>query len=541
LHAVAYDYKYLFTHAEVVKKFLTSSHFENMLEFIEYLQGCYETKRSEDSDEDIWIHPVSLELTWFKTLQFAMNQILDGKVVLDSDQTKEVGRKITKHIKYFLDHDGVEFKTSLNHMMKIITFSTYNGPITTNLPLHRYLAYFLFANTKIAKLACNELLPDSIFAEMVLEHPLRLSVLKSHVKRRCWERNHKHIREQSINYLLQWPAEQYFLDVFLMQSIASIIPADRFYTICMDRFRKDNDLFLFDPKVISDYGFEEDFLWFLMMIYTDRHFLDTPDQTSRKVLLHALFSEEKLGYSDLKQNVEKQFRRDVDLEEILEEIAELHLGKKNEGNYYTVKDQFWSELDMFYPGYFEQHYHDAEERFIKKNGKKTIPVCFPSKTPFDGLNSLMTCQVLHKIIFLILYRTVKDKSTTQLLNYALRAMIYALKSDVEDTPVKLFEKMEILTVFDISLPSTSLRVNLKHEVFPNNSILSLLSDLSVMKDTHHDNLVLIGDILKEVTVIKPVEKVGDTIQEEDSKYRMEKAKERQRQVELEFAEKMKQF
>lgn len=540
LSHLLYDFKYIFTHKSTSISFLTNEKIlSEFLDFVLNLQGCLEIAKSMDTDSQDWVYSYYDEVILYDAVNQMMSHLKTTS--LKKEDIQMIIKTFESSLTKFFDHEDIQYKQVEN--FKIIDFKNVQGPITFRIPLQRFLSLFLLNLLTHHNIQPKDVLSnDEKFIGLLLEYPLRLFVLRSHIKRLFWQRNNNQIQEQFINYF--FTDNQLCLDMFLVQICSTIMNLDQFYLTCIDRFRTDKDLFIMDSKMNVDYQLEDDFFRFILTTNNDR-ILTGKDQgeSIKNVILHQLFMN-NLKFSDLKKSIPKLLKKE-NIDQIIKDVSEFQQGKKSQEATYSVKDQYWSQFDIYYPLYHEQSLQKAEDRFRSKF-KKEMPVKIPSVSILNDFKNLLNNEILHRIIFLVLYRSLKDKASSELLNIALHSILLLLESekDKKEEKNESFENKEVKSYLDFSFPSNLFISNSKYQIL-GLSMIDLLNSLKTKKETHKEQIYYIGEVLNKLAQfgIQVKEKIeeDEVDPEEERRKKLARAKERQKKMEEEHNKKMKEL
>ena len=291
------------------------------------------------------------------------------------------------------------------------------------------------------------------------------------------------------------------------------------------------------------------------MLFNDRIYSgNSNEENSKEYILHELFLKNSTTHSHLQKIIPKLFRppKEIDVENLISNLTEKLKISKNSNSEYTVKKEFWKELNIYYSNYLTRDLQDVELNFKNFfNRNEEIKLKYPIKTPFKSLNNLkfiLSSKTFFNLIFIILFRSLKNKITSKLLNSILHSIIYILKSENENNIfskekedfTKKFKSFnnenEIKSYKDIKFPFNSLKKNLKIKIIlPNFSIFSLLLEIRKKDDLLNEQKVFIDSILELIG------KEEEQKLENERERKLREAKERQKKIENSFLNQMNQF
>lgn len=537
LSHLLYDFKYIFTHKSTSISFLFNEKLmDGFLDFVSHLQGCLEIAKSMDTDSPDWVYSYYDESILFDVFNQIFSHLKNHEI--KKEEIQQVVKLFYDHLTKFFAKENIKYKEMFSR--KIIDFENVKGPITFRLPLQRTLALFLYNLLIHFNIQPKDVLPDDEnFIQLLVEYPLRLFALRSHIKRLYWQRNNNQIQEQFINYF--FTDTQFTLDLFLTQICSTIMNSDQFFMTCIERFKTKNDLFEMDGSIHVEHQLEEDVLRFILTLHNDRILTGkVHSETIKNVIIHQLFMK-NLKFSDLKKSIPKLLKKE-NVDQIIKEVSEFQQGNKQKEATYQVKDQYWKEFDIYFSLYHEQNLQKAEDHF-KSKFKNEIPIKIPPPSILTNYSNLLESEILHKIIFLVLYRASKDKSTPELLNTCLHSILLLLEYEKDKIEIKKFvmDQEDFPSYLQLNFPSNLFLINSKFNIMGTN-IIELLNSLKNKKDIHKEQVYYIGEILNKLTSfgieIKEQVKIDP---EEERKIKLAKAKERQKRLEEEHNKKMKEL
>jgi len=283
-------------------------------------------------------------------------------------------------------------------------------------------------------------------------------------------------------------------------------------------------------------------------------------EACRKFILHALFKSQET-FSSIQDSVPKYFRLDINLDEIIKEVADYHSPQQShEQGYFTVKKQFWNEYDPYFIHYSPKQRNEIEENYRKLFHKELIVSLPVPQRPFQSMEKLMYLihsAAFHRLLFTILYRTVTNETTSENLTIsALHAIILSLEtipyelldSKNEDLPG---QPQQIKSLYDMVFPSdTNLLRNVLQEFIvegdnEKRSMLSLIFNIADKKGSKEVER-LIGRILQslctyddrcKVLIDQHNATVGKDTFEKEREKKKKKALARQKKIMMAFNKK----
>lgn len=520
-----YDLGYILMHNSISNHLIlndsNSGNWSKFLRFLSCFEHCVEVRRI-DSDDNSWRNSVNFE---YRMMPKLFRYITNGLDNLDNEKQPQEQMEsklsiaiahIIRYLKQFFAIDDLQWKQSPNSRVQssdkqIISFNTVNGPISFHIPLQKMLSCLLVPIVRHWNFDLRTLFSirdteqesnsntsssihdnDSTIVLKLLEYPLRSCATIAMVRNRLWPRNNMHIHEQTYYYdQASWADYTLCQDLFLQQVCACLMDTDTLFTTTLDRYVPTNRLpSLFMLTVPQDMDkddeqlmnvMELDYLHFMLTLWSDRSLSGlSREEACRKFVLHTLFKS-KVGFNAIQESVPKQFRVGLDLESIVNDVADYHSPKQaNEQGYFTVKKQFWSELDPYFIRYSPRQMNKIEENYRKLFHKDLVCTLPAPVKPFASmapLSQLIHSSAFHRLLFTVLYRTVTNDNTAESLTIAaLHGIILALDTmdyDLLDTNNSsnsndksgVLEPITVSKLYDISFPSqTNLLVNV-HQPF----------------------------------------------------------------------------
>lgn len=377
----------------------------------------------------------------------------------------------------------------------------------------------------------------------------RLSAVRSHIRQRLWQRDNMHIIEQTLNYeyIADYALNQ---DIFLIQALSAVTEPEALITTFLDRFQHKNQLFQITQPEDEDLGIEHDALRFILSLFTDRVYCGmTDEEICRTYIVHELLAfSDKTTYSRLRSAVPKKYHDKVDIESIIDDLGVYHKHK----SCFTPTQEAWKYLNIYHPAYTSRELQAVEECYKQRFKHSSLPLNMPQPPvkSMYGLYKLVHSQAMHRIVFVILYRTMdqlkqKKPFADRHLTMALHTILFALQSLDEapkPTGKKVTQDRKVKGVYDIELPGSNLIENMKHVIKVNNdreSILSMLVALSEKSEVKEQQEFL-SEILSKISlldkesaeIIRVVQSTLKPAEQEDEerKRKLENAKAYQQKV-----------
>ncbi|KAF0975005.1 hypothetical protein FDP41_005758 [Naegleria fowleri] len=454
VYHVIFDISYCVIHKRFCEELLLNEEcLHKFLTFLSYIQAASDIKRL-DTDESQWYTIFNLEMITLPKIVRKVTNVIETF----SENTNYMGmlKQIVRSLAKFIQDDNVE----IDNDETVKNEQPFNVPITYHLPIQRFTTTVLiqlmarYPTLSIRDTISNilkETTPSGVdiankFLLQVVEHPLKEFVTSAQVNARLWQRNHEHILDQHYNFCSEKFADYaYCNDFFLVQLIFGLIDNNELiYKTLLKKFNNTmSHIKLYTmSKPTEDEDrravLEEEFIRLILTIYSNRVNMEsmTNWDVCRQYVLHYLFSEQKCKFSDIVNSIPKSFRSDVDVKALVNEVANFHKPKgSHEQGYFTVKSNQWDEFNPYFISMSSQKFYQAIENYKAQHGGKSSAPLFLEKPSHaanaqieHGLMNLIVSSYLYKIIFLVLYRSVKTSSSEQLPPYILHALLASLNS-----------------------------------------------------------------------------------------------------------------
>ncbi|EGG23933.1 hypothetical protein DFA_06071 [Cavenderia fasciculata] len=171
----------------------------------------------------------------------------------------------------------------------------------------------------------------------------------------------------------------------------------------------------------------EDLVALIISLVSDRSKLAgfTTEQIIRRDLIHILAIGNST-HSDLVERHHDTINSHPGFDRVLESVAIYHNATVHEKGKYQLRDECWEEWDAYYPLYSRVELQKAEENYSRyfKNHKKTgqssssssyhrpIHPLVPAIPILSGIEKILHCDILHSIIFTILYNSLSGSPRT---------------------------------------------------------------------------------------------------------------------------------
>ncbi|KAG2392551.1 hypothetical protein C9374_011276 [Naegleria lovaniensis] len=454
VYHVIFDISYCVIHKRFCEELLLNEEcLHKFLTFLSYIQAASDIKRL-DTDESQWFTIFNLEMITLPKIARKVTNVIETF----SENTNYIGllKQIVRSLAKFIKDDNVE----IDNDGTVKNEKPFNIPITYHLPIQRFATtVFIQLMTRYPTLEIRDTISNILkettpsdvditnkFLLQVVEHPLKEFVTGAQINARLWQRNHEHILDQHFNFASEKFADYaYCNDFFLVQLIFGLIDNNELiYKTLLKKFNNTlGHIKLYTmSKPTEDEDrravLEEEFVRLLLTIYSNRVNMEsmTNWDICRQYVLHYLFSEQKCKFSDIVNSIPKSFRSDVDVKAFVNEVANFHKPKgSHEQGYFTVKSNQWDEFNPYFISMSSQKYYQAIENYKAQHGGKSSPPLFLEKPTHaantqieHGLMNLIVSSYLYKIIFLVMYRSVKTSASEQLPPYILHALLASLNS-----------------------------------------------------------------------------------------------------------------
>eukprot|EP01132_Coremiostelium_polycephalum_P001163 gene1163-1473_t len=370
---------------------------------------------------------------------------------------------INRHIK---NNDGLKWKRGVRDNV-IPEYRVSKQPVSIYTPLHRALTLCVGLESTLFNVDPQESLSQQQ-STIVLEHLLRIHALSAQFAAGMWVRNGESIAFQIRNHSSL--NRQMQSDIHLLQYCAMSIPSQLFYSHILDRFELSSwfilDGTIFEKLVTEDLStildqarsisngsnnfkhisdidktntaITEYMLEMLMWLITDRIMLSgmSDDDIVRIHIIHILAVQSK-SFGEITSRLPDRYENYPNLEKILSDISVYHTPTGTEKGKYELKLEMWREYVYFYPHYTRQEQQISEENYnrIKEKVPSSSPFLYGILPPilpvFNNIVRVLHCDILHVILFSILYNSLSansHRSSERLISLSLHLLSLCLKT-----------------------------------------------------------------------------------------------------------------
>ncbi|KAJ3693678.1 hypothetical protein LUZ60_009158 [Juncus effusus] len=313
-----------------------------------------------------------------------------------------------------------------------VSFDVSSQETSFHLPLHRFLSLLLRRslnwiygeNQNGSKRVGDGSEKDGFFervfegfrlpclAAVLVEHPLRIRVFCAQVRAGMWRKNGDAVILSTDWYrMVQWLEEGLESDLFLMQCCAALAPPESFVRAVQDRFGLNS----YTSLNLSDHNEYEgvlvqEMLTFLIQLIKERRFcgFSTTDNLKREIVFK--LSVIDATHSQLVKSLPRDLSKNQKLQQVLDSLALYSNPSGMKQGKYSLKNEHWTDLDLYHPRWSSRDLQSAEERFFRfckiSPLNSQIPKWTPIFSPLSNIRQIATCRAALDLIRSVLYYSV---------------------------------------------------------------------------------------------------------------------------------------
>ncbi|KAL3679047.1 hypothetical protein R1sor_022003 [Riccia sorocarpa] len=386
-----------------------------------------------------------------------------------------------------------------------LDFDVSRQEVSFHIPLHRILALLL---RKVLELHSNldtpsptdtaqpdpwksvktlqQLFPVKYqaagFAASLMEHPLRLQVLCAQVQAGMWRRNGHTITTICDLYrTVPWCEDTSELDMLVLQCCAVLAPPEKFVQQIQSRFGLADyfTLFLWRPNEYES-SLAQEFLALLIRICTERGFCGLTEKESLRRELVQRLAVGDATHSSLIKALPRRLQGSKYLHEVLRAVAAYRNPSGMQQGKYVLREDCWSELDLYHPRWSPRELQFAEERYIRARKCSPFFLQLPRwrapYAPLEQIGRFVVTEKVHDILHSVFYHAAfsshpgDSRATEGLLFTALHLLSLGLDVCSQASYKYVSDSNQTVTssqeAFDCSLP---------HSESPNSSMFAVFS------------------------------------------------------------------
>lgn len=208
------------------------------------------------------------------------------------------------------------------------------------------------------------------------------------------------------------------LDLFLLQCCAAMAPADLFVYRILYRFGLSNYLSLnlecsseYEPVLIQE------MLALIIQIIKERRFCGLSKTESLKRELVYKLAIGDTTRSQLVKSLPRDLSKFDQLQEILNTIAVYSNPSGFNQGTYSLRWDYWKELDLYHPRWNSRDLQVAEERYLRFCSISALTNQLPRWTriypPLKGVARIATCKAIVQIIHAVLFYAVFSDNSSE--------------------------------------------------------------------------------------------------------------------------------
>ncbi|GLJ41100.1 hypothetical protein SUGI_0851350 [Cryptomeria japonica] len=257
------------------------------------------------------------------------------------------------------------------------------------------------------------------FSAFVMEHILRLKVFCAQVRAGMWRRNgHSTLSLFEFYHSVRWSEDSLELDLFLLQCCAAMAPPEAFVLRVLERFGLSDYLSL---NLVRPNEYEPTLtlkmLALIIRVVTERGYCGLSAKESLKRELIRKLAVGDATRSQLLKALPPRLSDKKDLQEILDTVASYsHPSGMQQGKYSLRKD-YWQELDLYHPGWSSRDLQIAEERYARFCKASAVVNQLPCwKKPFRplyNLSKIATSKGVLQIVRSVVFYAVFSESSSE--------------------------------------------------------------------------------------------------------------------------------
>jgi len=404
--------------------------FSMMLDILSWMQGmdCHTRQVNQHIEfEADWENGFNLHIKLAPVIALLLNWCYSDKVIF-----LKAYRMLLKKLKE--ETKSEDFKTQKLELegksAECVVFNVATSPVSLHLPLCRLLAGMSLHLDKFGlKYAGDDfkLMEEEMPSlNLVLEMPLRTSVMVSQVHAGMWRRNGYSLQHQIFFYHnARCRGEMYDRDIQAMQFCAANMNHDSFLLQVLDKFGllhwADTDFQVAEEESIRHLtSLVEEFFGFLVTIIGERFTPGVGDITNedmvRKEIIQ-LLCVEPMSHSALNKALPEDVNHETGLEKVIDQVATFKkpVGPSSKG-VYELKEEFYKDYDVFFYHFTREDQSKSEEAQRARLKAANKPqVCPPPSLPplgknFYGLTFLLQSDQMLHLMKLVLQRADDLKS-----------------------------------------------------------------------------------------------------------------------------------
>ena len=491
--------------------------FSLVLDILSWMQGINGRKRQIDLPEEFeadWENWFNLQIKLAPVIGLILNWCYSDEVIFFKAY-RILLRKLKEETK---SGDFATQKLELNgKSADCVVFNVANSSVSLHLPLWRLLAGMSLRLDKFGlKYAGNDfklMEGEMPSLNLVLEMPLRTSVMVSQVHAGMWRRNGYDLKHQIFCYHnAKCRGEMYDRDIQGIQLCAANMNPDTFLLQVLDKFNllhwADTDFQVAEEESIQHLTtMVEEFFGLLVTVIGERFTpgigdISNEDMVRKEII--QLLCVEPMSHSDLIQALPENIDHETSVDTVIDQIATF---KKPDGpsskGVYELKEEFFNEYHVFFYHFSREDQSKSEEAQRARLKAANKPqVCPPPSLPslgknFYGLTFLLQSDQMLHLMKLVLKRADNHKSRCfsesqlqKVLHLIGMALVEEERLKKNETSTFIFTKrasevnlLEIMEVLSESYRIESHRELLAWTIRKFRSVRGVKEKMEVVEDT----------------------------------------------------------
>ncbi|KAG9454677.1 hypothetical protein H6P81_007581 [Aristolochia fimbriata] len=205
------------------------------------------------------------------------------------------------------------------------------------------------------------------FSAYVMEHPLRLRVFCAQLRAGMWRKNGD---ASLVSYewyrSIRWCEQGLEFDLFLLQCCAALGPPDSFVKRILERFGLSNYLSLnlerpneYEPVLVQE------MLTLIIQIVQERQYCGFSAVENLRRELVCKLAVGDATHSQLVKALPHDLSKNDQLQKTLDTLAVYTNPSGLKQGKYSLRKQYWKELDLYHPRWSSKDLQIAEERYLR--------------------------------------------------------------------------------------------------------------------------------------------------------------------------------
>jgi len=526
--------------------------FSMLLDILSWMQGmdCHTRQINQHIEfEADWENGFNLHIKLAPVIALLLNWCSNDKVIF------------VKAYRMLLKKLQEESKTEdhKSHLVALqgksadcVQFSVATSPVSLHLPLCRLLAGMSLYLDKFGLKYSGEdfklMDEDMPSLSLLLEMPLRTSVMVSQVHAGMWRRNGYSLQHQIFFYHnARCRGEMYDRDIQAMQFCAANMDHDSFLLQALDKFGlvhwANSDFQVAEEESIRHLtSLVEEFFGLLITLIGERFTpgvgdISVEDMVRKEII--QLLCVEPMSHSALNKALPEDVNHETGLEKVIDQVATFKkpVGSNSKG-VYELKEEFYKEYDVFFYHFTREDQSKSEEAQRARLKAANCPqVCPPPPLPplsrnFLNLTYLLQSDLMLHLMKLVLQRADDLKSRCFSESQVQKVLYLIGMALVEEERLRASDSLTPFTftkkAMDVSLLETMEVLSGSHRIESHRELLAwTIKKFRLVSGIREDKMEVVDETEEE--------------DEEAKKRRVKAAAERRKRIMAQMANQQKNF